>query len=122
MKFTKELVRKTAKHVGLSIYDKPSNSCLASRIPWGQRVTAERLVRIELAEKIIKQKTEIKQVRVRDIDGLARIEVQSDQLTLLDDDETKDEIFSKLKMIGFSDVEINPNGYVSGNLNVIFEN
>tara|TARA_B110000014_G_scaffold164384_1_gene116114 strand:- start:199 stop:774 length:576 start_codon:yes stop_codon:yes gene_type:complete len=41
--FTKKLVRQTAKSVGLSIYDKPSNSCLASRIPWGQRVTAERL-------------------------------------------------------------------------------
>ena len=122
MKFTKELVRKTAKHVGLSIYDKPSNSCLASRIPWGQRVTAERLVRIELSEKIIKQKTGIQQVRVRDIDGLARIEVQSDKLALLDDVQMKNEIFSKLKMIGFSDVEINPNGYVSGNLNVILEN
>ena len=70
MKFTKKLVRKIAKHVGLSIYDKPSNSCLASRIPWGQRVTAEKLVRIELAEKIIKQKTGIQQVRVRDIDGI----------------------------------------------------
>tara|TARA_B100001142_G_scaffold235079_1_gene233460 strand:- start:838 stop:1641 length:804 start_codon:yes stop_codon:yes gene_type:complete len=122
VKFTKKLVRNTAKHVGLSVYDKPSNSCLASRIPWGQRVTAEKLVRIELAEKIIKQKTNIQQVRVRDINGLARIEVQSDKLTLLDDDETRNEIFTKLKIIGFSNVEINPNGYVSGNLNVILEN
>ena len=40
----------------------------------------------------------------------------------LDDVQMKNEIFSKLKMIGFSDVEINPNGYVSGNLNVILEN
>ena len=121
-KFTKELVRKIAKHVGLSIHDKPSNSCLASRIPWGQRVTAERLVRIELAEKIIKQKIGIQQVRVRDIDGLARIEINPEQLNLLDDVVTKNEIFSQLKIIGFSNVEINPNGYVSGSLNVIFEN
>ncbi|MDA0756296.1 MAG: ATP-dependent sacrificial sulfur transferase LarE [Crenarchaeota archaeon] len=122
IKFTKELVRRTAKHIGLSIYDKPSNSCLASRIPWGQRVTAESLVRIELAEKIIKQKTGIQQIRVRDIDGLARIEVQSNQLTLLDNANTRDEIFQKLKMIGFSDVEINSNGYVSGSLNIIVKN
>jgi uncharacterized protein len=122
VKFTKKLVRKIAKHVGLSIYDKPSNSCLASRIPWGQRVTAEKLVRIELAEKIIKQKTSIKQVRVRDIDGLARIEVEPSQINLLDDIVTKNEIFSQLKIIGFSNVEINPNGYVSGNLNIILEN
>ena len=122
IKFTKELVRKTAKHVGLSIYDKPSNSCLASRIPWGQRVTAERLVRIELAEKIIKQKIGIQQVRVRDIDGLARIEVESDKLTLLNNVQIRNEIFSELKMIGFSSVEINSNGYVSGNFNVLVEN
>ena len=122
VKFTKENVRKIAKNVGLSIFDKPSNSCLASRIPWGQRVTAERLVRIELAEKFIKQKTNIQQVRVRDIDGLARIEVQSENLPLLDNTEIRNEIFSKLKMIGFSKVEVNPNGYVSGSLNVILEN
>jgi len=121
MKFTKELVRKTAKHVGLSIYEKPSNSCLASRIPWGQRVTVERLVRIEMGEKMIKQKTGIQQVRVRDIDGIARIEVESDKIHLLNDDVIKNEISSKLKMIGFSKIEINPNGYVSGNLNVVLE-
>ena len=67
VKFTKENVRKIAKNVGLSVYDKPSNSCLASRIPWGQRVTAEKLARIELSEKIIKQKIGVQQVRVRDI-------------------------------------------------------
>jgi uncharacterized protein len=122
VKFTKKLVRKIAKQVGLSIYDKPSNSCLASRIPWGQRVTAEKLVRIELAEKIIKQKTGIQQVRVRDIAGTARIEVQSNQINLLDDLEIKNEIFLQLKIIGFSNVEINPSGYVSGSLNVMLEN
>ena len=122
VKFTKENVRKIAKNVGLSIYDKPSNSCLASRIPWGQRVTAEKLARIELSEKIIKQKIGVQQVRVRDINGLARIEVELDKLSLLNDSEIKNEIFSKLKLIGFSEVEINPNGYVSGSLNVILEN
>ena len=119
--FTKTLVRKTAKSVGISIYDKPSNSCLASRIPWGQRVTAEKLTRIEMGEKIIKQKTGIQQVRVRDIDGTARIEVESDKIHLLNNEITC-EIFSKLKMIGFSDVKIDPDGYFSGKLNMIYEN
>jgi uncharacterized protein len=117
--FTKELVRQTAKSVGLSIFDKPSNSCLASRIPWGQRVTAERLARIEIGEKIIKQKTGIQQIRVRDIDGIARIEVEPDKIHLLNDVVIKNEIFSKLKMIGFSKVQIDPDGYFSGKLNVI---
>ena len=119
-KFTKELVRNTAREIGLSFFDRPSNSCLASRIPWGQRVTAERLVRIELAEKMIKQKTGIKQVRVRDIDGTARIEVESDQIHLFNDDIIKNEIFAKLQMIGFSKVKIDPDGYFSGKLNVLY--
>ena len=121
-KFTKELVRKTAKSVDLSIFDKPSNSCLASRIPWGQRVTAEKLARIEMGEKIIKQKIGIQQVRVRDINGIARIEVEHDNLQLLNDPDMKNEIFSKLTMIGFSEVEIDPDGYKSGKLNIIYEN
>ena len=119
--FTKDLVRKTAKSVGISIYDKPSNSCLASRIPWGQRVTAEKLTRIEVGEKMIKQKTGIKQVRVRDINGIARIEVEHDNLQLLNDPDIKNEIFLKLNMIGFSEVEIDPDGYESGKLNIIYE-
>ena len=118
--FTKELVRQTAKSVGLSIFDKPSNSCLASRIPWGQRVTAERLARIEMGEKIIKQKTGIQQIRVRDIDGIARIEVEPDKIHLLNDAVIKNEIFSKLQMIGFSKVQIDPDGYFSGKLNVTY--
>ena len=120
--FTKELVRKTTKSVGLSIFDKPSNSCLASRIPWGQRVTAEKLVRIEMGEKIIKQKTGIKQVRVRDIDGTARIEVEPDKIALLNNEITKNEISSKLKMIGFFKIEIDPTGYFSGKLNIMSSN
>jgi len=64
--FSKSQVRYIAKSVRLSVFDKPSNSCLASRIPWGQRVTAERLARIEYGEIIVKQLTKIKQVRVRD--------------------------------------------------------
>ena len=120
--FTKNMVRNTAKSIGLSIYDKPSNSCLASRIPWGQRVTAEKLARIEMGEKIIKQKTGLQQVRVRDINGNARIEVESDKINLITEDSNKSEIFSKLKMIGFSNVEIDPDGYSSGKLNLIFEN
>jgi len=119
--FTKKLVRKTAKSIGISIYDKPSNSCLASRIPWGQRVTAEKLARIEMGEKIVKQKTGIEQVRVRDIHGTARIEVESEKIHLLNDDLIKTQIFSKLQMLGFSNVIIDQEGYSSGKLNIIYK-
>ena len=121
-KFTKELVRNTAREIGLSFFDRPSNSCLASRIPWGQRVTAERLARIEIAEKWVKQKICIQQVRVRDIDGTARIEVEPENINMLNSTKIKNELFSQFRMIGFSKIEIDPRGYRSGSLNKLIEN
>ena len=63
-KFLKSQVRDIAKSVGLSVFDRPSNSCLASRIPWGQRVTAERLTRIELGETLVKQLTNLNKLEL----------------------------------------------------------
>lgn len=117
--FTKQDVRKEAKRAGLSIYDRPSNSCLASRIPWGQRVTMERLARIEVAETMVKQATGTKQVRVRDLDGVAKIELGLDELHLLSDKSKLEELESKLRQIGFISVMVDPDGYKPGKINVI---
>ena len=116
--FTKSEVRDTAKSVGLSVYDRPSNSCLASRIPWGQRVTAERLARIEVGETFVKQMVGAKQVRVRDINGMAKIEIGQDELDLLRLVNTV-ELATKLKSIGFESVTIDETGYRPGKINVI---
>ncbi|MBI5698590.1 MAG: ATP-dependent sacrificial sulfur transferase LarE [Thaumarchaeota archaeon] len=115
---TKAEVRNTAKSVGLSVYDRPSNSCLASRIPWGQRVTAERLARIEVGEIFVKQMVGAKQVRVRDINGMAKIEVGQDELDLIQN-ANLDVLTSKLKSIGFESVTIDEAGYRPGKINVI---
>lgn len=117
-KFLKSDVRDIAKFAGLSVYDRPSNSCLASRIPWGQRVTAEKLTRIEFGETIVKQITNIKQVRVRDFDGSAKIEVDKEMISLFDED-TLNQITEKLKLIGFSSVDVDKDGYKPGKINVI---
>jgi uncharacterized protein len=120
IEFTKKDVRDEAKRAGLTIYDKPSNSCLASRIPWGQRVTAERLVRIELSEKLVKQTINAKQVRVRDLDGIAKLEVASNELNLLNEKILK-KISSKLQLFGFSSVIVDPEGYKPGKINMMVE-
>ena len=117
--FTKNQVRNEAKKIGLSVYDRPSNSCLASRIPWGQRVTAERLTRIEVGESFVKQILHVDQVRVRDIDGIAKIEIEKNELEQLSDEMKLNEISSKLEQIGFKSVLIDPEGYKSGKLNVL---
>ena len=116
--FSKSKVRDVAKSVGLSVFDKPSNSCLASRIPWGQRVTAEKLARIEFGETIVKQLTKLKQVRVRDLNGSAKIEVDKEMISLFDESVFK-QISEKLKLLGFRTVEIDPEGYKPGKINVI---
>ena len=117
-KFFKSDIRDIAKSVGLSVYDRPSNSCLASRIPWGQRVTAEKLTRIELGETLVKQLTNIKQVRVRDFDGSAKIEVEKKLISIFDEN-IMSQLNQKLKIIGFTSVEIDKDGYKPGKINVI---
>ncbi len=117
--FTKNDVRLEAEHARLSVYDRPSNSCLASRIPWGQRITAERLTRIEVGETIVKQSIGVKQIRVRDNDGIAKIEVNPDELHLLYNEKKLNEIILKLQQIGFKKVEVDPMGYQPGKINVI---
>ena len=116
---SKKEIRKLAKFVGLSVYDKPSNSCLASRIPWGQRITVEQLARIEYGETVIKQITKIAQVRVRDLNGIAKIEVEKEKISILREENFFSEISKKLKLIGFFDVIIDPEGYKSGKINVM---
>jgi len=117
-KFLKSQVRNIAKSVGLSVFDRPSNSCLASRIPWGQRVTTERLTRIELGETLVKQLTNLKQVRVRDIQGCAKIEVDKEKISIFDEN-IINQLNEKLKVIGFISVEIDKEGYKAGKINVI---
>lgn len=117
--FIKEEIRKEAKRVGLSVYDRPSNSCLASRIPWGQRITAERLARIESCEIMIKQLFGIRQVRVRDLGEIAKIEVGSDEIKLLSDKTKLALLDSHVKRNGFQSMIVDPDGYRPGKLNVI---
>ncbi len=117
-RFVKDNIRDIAKFAGLSVHDRPSNSCLASRIPWGQRVTAERLTRIELGETLVKQLTNLKQIRVRDIEGCAKIEVNKEKISIFDKN-IINQLNEKLKIIGFTSVEIDKDGYKPGKINVI---
>jgi uncharacterized protein len=77
--FTKLDVRRYAREHGLALADKPSSACLASRLPPGTPVTAERLARIERAEEGLKA-LGLRQLRVRDHGSRARVEVGADEL------------------------------------------
>jgi pyridinium-3,5-biscarboxylic acid mononucleotide sulfurtransferase len=119
--FTKSDVRRVASEIGLSIHDKPSNSCLASRIPWGSTVTAEKLVRIEKSEIMIKQLFGVRQVRVRDFGNSASIEVDKNEIIFLNDKKNMLVLEKYMNGLGFYNIMIDPNGYRPGKLNVIID-
>ena len=115
----KSQIRSIAQESGLSVYDKPSNACLASRIPRGMRVTYDKLRRIEKSEIIVKRLSEAKQVRVRDHGDIARIEVASMELSKLFDLDKLAKIDAELRDLGFKYVTVDIRGYRSGNLVII---
>lgn len=112
-------IRAIARHFGMSIYDKPSNACLASRIPRGTQVTYEKLARIEISEILVKKTFNIRQVRVRDHGDIARIEVGREELTRLFAVDKLAIIDCKLKELGFKFVAVDAAGYRTGSLVVI---
>ena len=71
-----------------------------------------------LGETFVKQITNVRQVRVRDLNGIAKIEVEKDHILLLQGD-ALEQITKKLILIGFQSVQIDPDGYRPGKINVI---
>jgi pyridinium-3,5-biscarboxylic acid mononucleotide sulfurtransferase len=101
--FTKDDVRRYAREHGLSVAEKPSSACLASRLPRGTRVTRERLARIERAEAALKD-LGLRQLRVRDHGELARVEVAADELALAHERES--DIRVRIAACGFARCEL----------------
>jgi len=114
--FTKEEIRRVAGQLGLSVSDKPALACLASRIPFNERITAEKLSRIEKAEQAVKAIAGVKQVRVRDHNGLARIEVGAAERALFCNVAVQDRVAVELKRLGFVFVAFDLEGYRSGSM------
>ena len=111
--FGKADVRTLAQSLGLSNWDKPAAACLSSRIPRGTKITEEKLRRIEQAERVLKDE-EFRQVRVRDHDGMARIEVDRNELPALLEPARRDRIARSLKTLGFQFVTVDLEGYRPG--------
>jgi uncharacterized protein len=108
---TKAEVRRLAQRLGLSVWDRPANACLSSRIPHGLPVTLERLRRIEAAEEVVAGRG-FRVVRVRHEAGRARVEVGPDEVPQLA--ERWPEIEPRLLALGFTEAVWDPAGYRSG--------
>jgi pyridinium-3,5-biscarboxylic acid mononucleotide sulfurtransferase len=114
--FTKDEIRKVAKQMGLTVHDKPALACLASRISFNEKITAEKLQRVEKAEQILKSIIPLNQLRVRDHNGLARIEVPKAQRELFCNNEVLDRVAEALTALGFKYVTFDLEGFRSGSM------
>lgn len=100
----------------MPIWDKPAAPCLSSRIPYGQRVTSEKLRQIGQAELFLRG-LGLRNVRVRHHEAVARIEVSREDMPRLIADGIADEIVRNLKSVGFKHVTLDLQGFRSGSLN-----
>lgn len=112
----KEEIRELSQQFGLPTWNKPSFACLSSRIAYGERITQEKLSKVERAEAYLKS-LQIRQVRVRTHQDTARIEVEpNDMQTVL---AHHDEIAGKLQEYGYKYVTLDLTGYQSGSMNKV---
>ncbi len=115
----KEEIREIARKYNISVANKPSNSCLASRIPYGNNITQEKLKKIELAEEKVKELFGVSRVRVRDHGEIARIEIGRDEMEKMFNKLKLDQLDLELKKMGFRYASLDLYGYRAGKLIVI---
>ena len=116
---TKDEIRELGLELELPNYDKPSLACLSSRFPYGVEITPEKLKRVGLSERYIIDTYKINSLRVRDHDGLARIEIAPEERDKVLSVSVFDDLNEKLRSFGFTYVSIDCRGYKSGSLNEI---
>jgi len=115
---TKEDIRALSKRLGLATWDKASSACLASRIPYGEPITREKLAMIEAAEEFL-EALGFRQVRVRHHGNVARIEVAPDEIERLASAAVRERVVHKLREIGYHYVCLDAEGYRTGSLNEV---
>ncbi|WP_320040993.1 ATP-dependent sacrificial sulfur transferase LarE [uncultured Desulfobacter sp.] len=109
--FSKAKIRAFSKILGLETWNLPAQSCLATRIPKGDIITKEKLVKVELAETCL-HGLGFGQVRVRCHGTTARIEAEPCELQRLVEAKIRQEIVRTLKRAGFHFVSLDLEGYI----------
>lgn len=112
----KSEIRQLSQRAGLPTWDRPASACLASRVPYGTEVTAERLTLIERGEAALRE-LGFRQFRVRLHDKLARVEIAPEEMDRAFSKEASTAISQALKRVGFTYVALDLEGYRQGSLN-----
>jgi pyridinium-3,5-biscarboxylic acid mononucleotide sulfurtransferase len=117
---SKSEVRELSRQLDLSTWDKPSSPCLATRIPYGRRITSKALKRIECAEDFLRS-LGFQYVRVRDHGHVARIEIGEDEIEQVLRPGKRKIISETLRSLGYKFISLDLEGYKSGNMNRILD-
>jgi len=110
---TKAEIRSVSRERGLPNWDKPSFSCLATRLPAGTPITVELLARIDKAEQALAE-LGLSQFRLRHHGPIARIEVGNGDMALLVDDNVRLRAVERLHALGYTYVTVDLAGYRPG--------
>jgi hypothetical protein len=113
---TKAEIRQLSRALGLTTWNKPSFACLASRVPYGQPITAEVLAQIDAAEQVLFD-AGFSQFRVRHHGNVARIELPVQDITRAAEPAMRTHIAAALKACGYKFVSLDLSGFKSGNMN-----
>ena len=118
LNITKDEIIKVAHLLKLEVKDKPATTCLATRIPYGNQLNEENLSRIDIAENIIRSTYPVFNLRVRDHEDLARIEVSKQDMHYFFERDKLEKIVEKLKKLSFNYITLDLEGYRQGSLNI----
>ena len=116
--FAKDQIRALSRDLGLPTWNKPSYACLASRVPYGTRLTAEILKRVGDAEQVLRE-LGFQQFRVRHHGDIARIEVLTIDMEKLINLTIRECILHKFKALGYTYVALDLAGYRTGSMNEV---
>jgi len=111
----KREVRRLARALGVAVWDAPSQACLASRIPYGDRITLETLARIGAAERALRE-LGYRRCRVRTHGDIARVEVPLEDVGRAAGDD-REAIARRLRALGFTYVALDLDGLRAGSMN-----
>ena len=114
---TKAEIRELSKNMDIPTWNKPAFACLASRIPYGEEITKDKLTRVDRSEQVLSD-LGFRQFRVRSHGNIARIELLQEDIERAASPEVRAVINEELKKAGFDYVALDLGGFKSGNMNI----
>ena len=114
---TKKEIREISRELGISVWDKPSSACLASRFAYGEYITDRKLSMVAAAERMLRKKG-LRQLRVRMTgENTARIEVPTGDFSKVMEENFRRDTVTYLKQLGFIYITLDLEGFRSGSMN-----